>query len=272
MGEAQHAHVPCQTHGTDHRLDGKFRMRLAHQDHLGVGRQAHQAAKGAQRFENPLVGFQESEDADERRDLVEAQLVPPGMAVGFGDPRAVRDHAHRTREPGRAHLALDEAAVYDRAARRFQQPRDHRQAFVVRADLQLTHPLGELARRFAALVLTLANVGVPIAPPDGEVGDQVVQVRLVHHHHARMAQGGLIDEIVEGVITHVVQCNIETRRLEFSVRAGEDFQIDQRPEEFDQGFGIVGDPAASRRQRGKKGHAHFSEPAPRRTSPRSAGS
>ena len=62
-------------------------MRLAHQNHLGVGRQAHQAAERAQRFGDALVRLQKSEDADQRRGLVQPQLVAVAVAVGLAESR-----------------------------------------------------------------------------------------------------------------------------------------------------------------------------------------
>ena len=67
-------------------------MRLAHQNHLDVRHQAHQAAERAQRFRDPLVRLEESEDADQRRRLVQPQLVAEAVAVGLRNPGAVRDH------------------------------------------------------------------------------------------------------------------------------------------------------------------------------------
>ena len=63
--EAQHAHMRRQVRASRIRaLKREFRMRLAHQDHLGVGLHAQQPAKGPQRFGDALVRLQESEDAD----------------------------------------------------------------------------------------------------------------------------------------------------------------------------------------------------------------
>ena len=126
---------------------------------------------------------------------------------------------------------------------------------------------GESQRGGAALVLALAHVGVPIAALDGEIGNQVVQVAFVHHHHAGMAQRGLVHETVMAVVAHVVQRDIEARRIESLAGAGKHFQLHQRLEAFDQRFGIIGDPAARGRQRRKERHAHFQRTSSSETVP-----
>ena len=68
--EAQDANVGRKTHGADHLIEGKLGMRFAHQNHAGIGRQAHQASKRAQRFGDPLVRLQIAEDADQGSDFV----------------------------------------------------------------------------------------------------------------------------------------------------------------------------------------------------------
>jgi hypothetical protein len=92
-------------------------MRLAHQNHLDIGHQAHQAAERAQGFGDALVGLQESEDAHQRGGLIQAQLVPVTVAVRLGNPGAVRNHGHRPGESGGAHFLPHEAAVHHHAAR-----------------------------------------------------------------------------------------------------------------------------------------------------------
>ena len=91
--EAQHAHVGRKPHGADHRFHRKLRVRLAHQNHLDVRHQAQQAAERAQGFGDALVGLEESEDAHQRRRLIQPQLVAEAVAVGLRNPGAVRNHA-----------------------------------------------------------------------------------------------------------------------------------------------------------------------------------
>ena len=121
----------------------------------------------------------------------------------------MRNHRDRPGESGPPHLLLHEPAVDDHAARTLQQPPRHRHAFVVRPDLQLAHALGVGARFRPPVVFAFAHVGVPIAALDREVRDQVVQVRLVHHYHAGMAQRGLVDETVISVVADLVHRDIE---------------------------------------------------------------
>ena len=74
-------------HGTDRAFHRKIGVRLTYQDHAGVGRQPHQPAKGAQRFGDPLVRLEVSEDADQRGDFVQPQFVPPAVAVALRESR-----------------------------------------------------------------------------------------------------------------------------------------------------------------------------------------
>ena len=217
--EAQHAHAGREAHGADHRFHRELRMRFAHQNHFDVRHQAQQAAERAQRFGDALVGLEEAEDAHQRGRLIQPQLVAEAVAVGLRNPGAVRNHGRGTGKAGGAHLLLHEAAVHHHAARRRQNALRHRHAFVVRTNFQLANPFGECQRRGAAFVLALAHVGVPIAALDREVGDQVVQIAFVHHHHAGMAQRGLVDETVMAVVADVVERDIEARRVE-GLRAG----------------------------------------------------
>ena len=88
----------------DHRLHRKFRMRLAHQDHLGACVvHATTPAKRAQRFGDALVRLQKSETRRSAASLVHAQPLAIAAAVGLRNPRAVRNARDAARDsPPRA--------------------------------------------------------------------------------------------------------------------------------------------------------------------------
>jgi hypothetical protein len=68
--EAQDPHMGRKAEGLDQRFEREFRMRLAHQNHLHSGLDAHQPAERAQRFGDALVRLEKSENADQRCDFV----------------------------------------------------------------------------------------------------------------------------------------------------------------------------------------------------------
>ncbi len=167
--------------------------------------------------------------------------------------RNARDRSVKT---GRAHFVHHELAVDDRAAGGFEHAPGHPHAFVIRPHFERAHAAGDRPGFGAALVFAFAQVGVPIVAPDGEVGNQVMQVRFVHHHHAGMPQRGFVNETVMRVVAQVIQRDVKAGWIERPVAIREDFQIHQGLQMFDQGFGIIGDPAAAGRQRREKRHAH----------------
>ena len=123
----------------------------------------------------------------------------------------------------------------------------HLDAVVIGADFEGADALREfdIARR--AVEDHLGHVGVPIAAADGVVGDEVVQVGLVHHHDAGTPQGGFVDESVEGIVADLIDVDVELRRVvELSGRI-EDGDVDELFEFGDEGGGIVRDAALGRR-------------------------
>ncbi len=269
--KAQNPDIRRQTHRADHRFERKLRVRFAHQNHARVGREADQAAKRAQRFGDPLVRLEESEDTHQRRQFIQAEFVAVAVTVRRGNPGSMRDNRHRPLKPRYTDLPLHEAAVYNHALGAFEQPARHGQALVIGTHFQLAHTLGEFARRDAAVIFALANVRVPIAATDGQIGDQVMQIRFVQHHHTRMPQRRLINEIVKAVIADVVEDRVEARGIERLIGAGENLQIHQRPQRFDQCFGIIGDPAPRGRQRGEIRHTHRQRTSSKVKAPRLSG-
>jgi hypothetical protein len=184
---SQAADTRGEAHRADHRLDRKLGMRLAHQNHTDARLHFHQPPECPQRFRNPFVRLQVPEDPYQGHVGVQPQLLAVRVPVGPGNPRAVRNHRDGPGEPRRADLALHEAAVYDHSAGAFQQAPRHGDASVVRPHFQFPYPLGEGARRGAAVVFAFVHVGVPVAAPDGQLRNQVMEIGFVHHHHAGMA-------------------------------------------------------------------------------------
>ena len=225
-------------------------MRLANQDELGPGLQAQQAAEGAQGFGNALVRFEESEDADERGGLIHAEAFAAGPAIGGGNPGAVRNARDGPRESRGADLVEHALAVDDDGAGALQNLADHGHAFVVGPNFQRAHAPGVGERRLSALVFHFAQVGVPVAAADGEIGDQVVQVGFVHHHHAGMPQRHLVDELVIG-------------------RLVEDFHPDQAGQRLEQCGRIIRDAAFRGRHGREESQPHLNAPVrARRRQPR----
>ena len=153
-------------------------------------------------------------------------------------------------------------AVYDDSAGRFQHAAGHWQPFVVRADFEFAHALGIGAPGVAPVVRAFVQVAIPVVTANGEIGNQVVQVRFVHHHHARMAERSLVDEVVVAVVAHLINGHVEAGGVERLIGAGENLQVGQMPERCGQRFGVIGDAAACRRHGREKGYAHFNARAP----------
>ena len=163
----------------------------------------------AQRFGNALVRLEKTEHADERRIDIEAQLVADAQTVGLGNPGAMRDDGDRAFIPGIPDISLHVVAVDDHAARRVQNAAQHRHAVVIGADLKRLHTsrIGERLR--PAVELHFAQVRIPVVALDGALGDQVMQVRFVHDHHAGCRKRLLVDETVIAVVADLVKRYIE---------------------------------------------------------------
>jgi hypothetical protein len=93
-----------------------------------------------------------------------------------------------------------------------------------------------LQRRPAAVVLGLAQIGVPISALDSKVGHQMMQVGLMHHHHARMAHGRLVNEIVVGVVANLVERQVEFLRMILAPAVRESLDFGQTPQRIEQGL------------------------------------
>ena len=118
--KAHHPHAGGEPQRANHSLQRKIGMRLAHQNHFRFRRQTQQAAEGAQRFGNSLVGFEKTEDAHQRYGLVEAQPLAKPVAVARRNPRAVRNHRQRPAKPTGADFRFHEPAMHDHTARAFE--------------------------------------------------------------------------------------------------------------------------------------------------------
>ena len=52
------------------------------------------------------------------------------------------------------------------------------------------------------------EIGVPVAAPDREVGDEMVQIGFVHDHDAGVAQRRFVNEAVPGVVADVIKRDV----------------------------------------------------------------
>ena len=168
-----------------------------------------QTAKCAQRFGDAFIRFEESEDAHQRRGFIDAQPVAKRIAVRLRNPGAVRNVGDRSAETGCTHFVHHELAVDYHAEGGFEHAAGHADAFVIRPHFERAHAERIIQRFLAAFVFALAEIGVPIVAADGEVRNQVMQVRFVHHHHAGMPQRRFVNEIVIGIVPQVIQRYIE---------------------------------------------------------------
>ena len=206
--KANHADVLAQAQSPYELRYRQLRMRFPHQNHANPRIKADQAAQGAQGFSNPLVGLEVPEGADERRGFVDTQFVARSQAVGFRNPGTVRDYRNGAGKALLPHLAGHELTVNHQPASRLQQAPRHGQAVVVRADFLPADTLGKGPGGVTAVEFALVEIGLPIPPLNRQIGYQVMQVGLVHHHHAGVTQCRFIAEIVPRIIAYVINRNV----------------------------------------------------------------
>ena len=249
-------------------------MRVAHQNHFGRRMNAHQPAEGPQRFGNPFVRLQETEDADQRRGLVQPQTFAKLRAVGVRNPGAMLDASHGARESRAAQLSLHAAAMHDGRLGSAQQLAQHRHAFVVRPHFEAPHAIRIRQVRGAALLLDGAHVGVPVATLDGDVGDQVMKIGFVHHDDAGMIHRRLITKVVINVVAHLVQRDVEILRVKGNRLRREHLHVHQLFQFVEKCGGIIGNAAARGGKRGEEsyfdGHEYVGRaisPVPSKTCP-----
>ena len=73
----------------------------------------------------------------------------------------------------------------------------------------------------AVLALHRVEVAVPVAPPDGDSGDEVVEHEVVQHDEARRPPKRIEDPAVRvGVVANVVDGEIDTARGRLAPRFG----------------------------------------------------
>ena len=164
----------------------------------------------------------------------------------------MRDDGDGAVEALRARLAGDEVAVDDDAAGSFEDAAGHGQAVVVRADFEAAHALSELEGGGSAVPFHLRHVAVPVAAFDGDVGDQVVQVRFVHDEDAGVTEGGVVDEVVMRVIAEMVEGDVELAGVERFIRTVEDRDCGAFRHFGDEGAGIIGNTTLRWRHRREK--------------------
>ena len=120
------------------------------------GSSLHQPAQRAQRFGDALIRLEIAEGADQRGGFVETQRVPGGVAIASAGIHAPCGMvAMGPAKPCGAHLPRHEIAVDDEAARGFEQPPGHGDAFVIGTDFERAHALREFERCGAAVEFAL---------------------------------------------------------------------------------------------------------------------
>ena len=85
-----------------------------------------------------------------------------------------------------------------------QQASCHGQAVIVRTDFLPADTLAKGPGGVAAVEFALVEIGLPIPPLYRQIGNQVMQVGLVHNHHAGVSQCRFIAEIVPRIIADVI--------------------------------------------------------------------
>ena len=63
----------------------------------------------------------------------------------------------------------------------------------------------ELQRLRAAVDFHFLQIRVPVAAPDGHIGDQVMQIGFVQHHHSRMLPRRVIHEDVMRIVAQLIE-------------------------------------------------------------------
>ena len=140
---------------------------------------------------------------------------------------------------------------------RAPQDRTQHRNLVVRTALErahITQGVGE--RAGAAVQLHLTQISVPVTAANGEIGDQVVKIGLVHDDDAGMFESGLISERVIRVIAELIDGDIKAGRVEVLRLRCEGFDLDEILEMIEHGGRVIGDAALRRRQRREERNPH----------------
>ena len=181
-----------------------------------------------------LYGFRNPKHTDERGIQIQAQPLTKAEPIRFRNPRPVRDHSHRTFEPGLTYITLNVMTMNDNAARGVQNSPEHRQTVVVRADFQRANTPGVRQRVSSAFELHLTHICVPIVALDRTVGDQVMEVRFMHDDHTRRLNRLIVDKAVITVVADLIERNIEQRGIECPLFLAEDLNLSDFRKRFEQ--------------------------------------
>ena len=119
------------------------------------------------------------------------------------------------------------------------------------------HAQAEQAARHSEVALHRVEVPPPVAAPDGDPGDQVVEDELVQDHDAGALAQGVDDPAVRlRVVADVVERDVRVRRP--LPRLRDHHLLEPLPERGQEQLRVVGDPGVGRRQRRVVGDPHES--------------
>ncbi len=59
------------------------------------------------------------------------------------------------------------------------------------------------------MILAFGYVRVPVIAADGQVGDQMMKVRLVHYHYAGVRQSRRVSVLVEWIVPDLINGRVE---------------------------------------------------------------
>ena len=130
----------------------------------------------------------------------------------------MQNFLHRKREPRFPNAAHHVVAMHDGCPACFEQPAVHGNAVIIELLETGLSASRSLYSRRAGVVFHFLKVGLPIAPDDGGIGNQIVQIELVQNQHARNAERQVININVVGIVADVIEDGIISSGMEFGLK------------------------------------------------------
>ena len=160
----------------------------------------------------------------------------------------MRDASHGARKSRTAQLAFNAVAMHDGGLGPAEQLAQHRNALIVGPNFEPPDAAGVRQILGAAFLLHGANVCVPIAALNRDVGDQVMKIGFVHYHDAGMIERRLITKVVINVVAHLVQRDVEILGVKRQGLGREHLHVHQLFQFVEQRSRIIGNATARGRQ------------------------